>query len=124
MKKGYYVKGVFVAEGSELDLELKRERKASSQTDPDKPSRTEMKAQSDALQLLGTQLLGLRSDLLVPLALPEALLQALAEYQRLSNFEAKRRHTQYVGKLMRKLSPEQIEAIRRLLPAKARGASK
>ena len=42
LKKGYFVKGKFVAEGSELDLELKRELKGS-----DTPSRTDRKRESD-----------------------------------------------------------------------------
>jgi len=38
-KKGYFVQGQFVAEGSELDFELKRELKGGS----DEPSRTDLK---------------------------------------------------------------------------------
>jgi ribosome-associated protein len=58
-KKGYFVQGQFVAEGSELDLELKRELKGGS----DEPSRTELKRESDELQKLGESLLTLRADL-------------------------------------------------------------
>ena len=71
-RKGYYVRGQFVAEGSELDQELRREQLA------DGPSKTELKAQSAELQALGEQLLGLRANLLEPLALPARLLDALA----------------------------------------------
>ena len=60
-KKGYFVRGQFVAEGSELDLELKRDLKGG-----DEPSKTELKAQSTELQGLGEDLLGLRSDLGIP----------------------------------------------------------
>ena len=68
-KKGYYVKGVFVAEGSERDLELKAELKGTwDQT------RTDLKKESDALQELGEALLGLRPKLLARLQLPEKLL--------------------------------------------------
>ena len=42
-RKGYYVRGQFVAEGSELDEELRREQLA------DGPSKTELKAQSAEL---------------------------------------------------------------------------
>ena len=52
-KKGYFVRGHFVAEGSELDLELKAELKGT----PD-ASRTDQKRESDALQDLGKDLLG------------------------------------------------------------------
>jgi len=122
MKKGYYVKGHFVADGSERDLELKRERKAISQIDPDKPTRTEMKAASDALQKLGIELIALRDDLLASLGLPETLVKAIEEHNRITHREGKRRLVQFVGKLMRKLDDEQLNAIRNAFKAQARGA--
>ena len=75
-KKGYFVQGQFVAEGSELDLELKRELKGGS----DEPSRTELKRESDELQKLGESLLTLRADLMAKVDLPEKLVEAVAEY--------------------------------------------
>jgi ribosome-associated protein len=59
LKKGYFVRGEFVAEGSERDLELKRELKGT-----DELSRTELKRESAELQKLGEDLLTLRADLL------------------------------------------------------------
>ena len=70
-KKGYFVSGQFVAEGSELDLELKRELKGS-----DAPSRTELKRESAELQKLGEDLLDLRADLMARLTLPDKLIDA------------------------------------------------
>ena len=105
-KKGYFVKGQFVAEGSELDLELKAELKGTWDS-----SRTDMKRESDALQKLGEDLLNLRSDLLARLQLSDKLLDALAEARRITNFEGKRRQMQYIGKIMRKLEESQITAI-------------
>ena len=70
-KRGYYVKGHFVPEGSELDLELKAELKGTTEK-----SRTDLKRESDALQALGEQLLTLRADLLAGLNLSEKLLDA------------------------------------------------
>ena len=58
-RKGYFVRGQFVAEGSELDLELKRELKGGLEV-----SKTDLKRESAQLQSLGEQLLVLRSDLL------------------------------------------------------------
>ena len=57
-KKGYFVRGQFVAEGSELDLELKRELKGT-----DAASKTDLKRESTELQELGEALLALRADL-------------------------------------------------------------
>ena len=50
-KRGYFVRGQFVAEGSELDLELKRQSKGDPET-----SKTDLKRESAALQDLGEQL--------------------------------------------------------------------
>ncbi|MDO5086627.1 MAG: ribosome biogenesis factor YjgA [Comamonadaceae bacterium] len=108
-RKGYFVRGQFVAEGSELDQELKRELKG------DAPSKTELKAQSAELQALGEALLTLRPALREPLALPARLLDALEELARITDFEGKRRQSQYVGKLMRQLDEEEVAAIRAAL---------
>lgn len=107
--KGYFIAGHFVAEGSERDLELRREREAGG------PSRSEKKRESDELQALGTELLGLRAGLLDPLPLPDKLRDALAEARRITNFEGKRRQMQYVGKLMRQLDEATLEAARAAL---------
>ena len=110
LKKGYYVKGQFVAEGSALDLEFKRELKGS-----DEPTRTDLKRESDAQQKLGEDLLSLRPDLLAKLGLPEKLLDAVTEAKRLTDFEAIRRQMQFIGKLMRKLDQATLDAIRTAL---------
>src|ERR1700709_1482291 len=85
-KKGYFVRGQFVAEGSELDLELKAELKGT-----DEASRTDLKRESTELQKLGESLLTLRADLMDRLALPEKLADAIVEARRITNFEGKRR---------------------------------
>ena len=113
--KGYFVRGQFVAEGSELDEQLKRELHGEG------PSKTDLKAQSAELQELGQQLLGLRADLREPLDLPTRLLDALAELARIKDFEGRRRQAQYVGKLMRQLDEAQIAAIRTAIDAQRQG---
>ena len=107
LKKGYFVKGKFVAEGSELDLELKRELKGT-----DDKSRTDLKRESTELQKLGEDLLTLRPELLKRLELPDKLLEAIAEYKRITNFEGRRRLMQFIGKRMRQLEPAKHDAIR------------
>lgn len=118
-KKGYYVRGEFVAEGSELDLELKRELKGTNEA-----SRTELKRESEELQKLGAELLTLRADLLNGLDLPEKLLEALLDAKRITNFEGKRRQLQFIGKLMRKLEPDILEAARAALQAQHQGSAR
>ena len=110
LKKGYFVKGQFVAEGSELDLEYKRELKGT-----DDATRTDLKRESTELQKLGEDLLTLRAELMTRLALPEKLTEAVAEAKRISNFEGKRRQMQFIGKLMRKLDAAQLDGIRTAL---------
>jgi ribosome-associated protein len=116
-KKGYFVKGQFVAEGSELDLELKAEQTGGA------PSRTELKKESTELQKLGEDLLTLRSDLMQGLDLPESLVTALDAVRRISNFEGRRRQMQYVGKLMRQLEPETLQAVRDALDEQRGGSA-
>ena len=116
-KKGYYVKGHFVAEGSELDLELRAEQTGGE------PSRTELKKESAELQKVGEALLTLRSDLMERLDLPESLLTALEELRRITNFEGRRRQLQYVGKLMRQLEPDTQQAIRDALEEQRSGSA-
>jgi ribosome-associated protein len=110
LKKGYYVRGQFVAEGSALDLEYKRELKGT-----DEPTRTDLKRESDEQQKLGEDMLTLRNDVMARLELPEKLMDAVAEAKRLTDFEAIRRQMQFIGKLMRKLQPETLDAIRAAL---------
>jgi ribosome-associated protein len=116
-KKGYYVKGHFVAEGSELDLELRAEQTGGE------PSRTELKKESTELQKLGEALLTLRADLMERIDLPEGLVTALAELKRITNFEGRRRQLQYVGKLMRQLEPQTLQSVRDALEEQRGGSA-
>jgi ribosome-associated protein len=116
-KKGYFVKGHFVAEGSELDLLLRAEQTGGE------PSRTELKKESAELQKLGEALLTLRADLLERLDLPEKLLTALEDLRRISNFEGRRRQLQFVGKLMRGLEEDTHQSIRDALVEQHSGSA-
>lgn len=115
-KPGYFVKGRFVAQGSELDCALQAERRGTPAA-----SRSELKRASNALQALGKDLLGLPAERLPALGLPADLLQALAEAGRITDFEGRRRQLQYVGKIMRRLDPAQVEAAHQALAAQHAG---
>ena len=117
-KKGYFVKGHFVAEGSELDQELKLAMKWGQTT-----SKTDAKRESEELQQLGQQLLELRGDLFKPLPLPDKLADALADAKRITNFEGKRRQMQFIGKLMRHLDEDTLQAVRHALELQRLGHS-
>jgi ribosome-associated protein len=115
-KKGYFVRGQFVAEGSELDLELKRELKGS-----DAASKTDLKRESAELQALGEALLDLRAGLFDKLDLGDKLKDAIEEARRITNFEGKRRQMQFIGKLMRGLDAATIDTVRIALDEQNRG---
>lgn len=118
LKKGYFVRGEFVAEGSERDIELKAELKGT-----DDQSRTDLKRESNELQKLGEALLTLRADLLERLPLSDKFRDAIADAKRITNFEGKRRQMQFIGKLMRKLEPEEVDAVRAALDEQANGSA-
>lgn len=107
-RKGYYVEGKFVAEGSVADEQLREEAQAGS-------SRTRRKHASEKLQQVGESLLTLRADLLAALPLPENLRDAILDGKRSASFGAKRRHVQLIGKLMRHLDAETLEAVQAAL---------
>ena len=122
-KKGYFVRGQFVAEGSELDLELKAELKGTEGL-----SRTDRKKDSDERQDLGVEMLTLRHDLSERVHaqghVTDQLREALAEARRITNFEGKRRQMQYVGKLMRKLSEASVDAVKDALNEQRMGSTR
>ncbi len=118
-KKGYFVKGQFVAEGSELDLELKRELKGGLEI-----SRTDLKRESTELQALGEQLMDLRAGLFTALPLSDKLVEAIKDAKRITNFEGKRRQMQFVGKLMRQLDEATLQAVREALDVQRHGSAK
>jgi ribosome-associated protein len=75
--------------------------------------RSARKRASHELTELGEELLRLRPGQLAALALPERLEDAVAEARRLTSFGAKRRQAQFIGKLMRKLSEDEVAAVRK-----------
>jgi ribosome-associated protein len=117
--KGYFVRGHFVALGSELDLELKRELKGS-----DDMSKTDLKKYSDSLQELGESLLTLRADLMKRLDLSEKLVDAVNDAKKITNFEGRRRQMQYIGKLMRGVSEATLAEVEAALDEQNKGSAK
>ena len=118
LKKGYFVRGEFVAEGSARDIELKAELKGTSEQ-----SRTELKRESTELQKLGEDLLTLRPELMARLELSDKLRDAVLEAKRITNFEGKRRQMQFIGKLMRLLEPAVLDDVRTVLAEQHSGSA-
>ena len=72
------------------------------------PSKSQRKRDMTALQRLGARLVGLTPEQLDRLGLAEPLRDALAFAPKVTSHEGRRRHMQYIGKLMRNVDPEPI----------------
>ena len=87
--------------------------------DPDEfyggPSKSQRKRDMIALQKLGGQLVEQSVERIQKAPIPEDLRKAVLECQRIKNHEGHRRQLQYIGKLMRKLQENEVEAIKQQL---------
>lgn len=88
---------------------------------PEKPSKTQRKREVEALQALGETLLNFKPAKLESLNLPDELMAALIEAHRIPRKKAERRQNQYIGRLMRGLDQETLEAIHQFLALRQRG---
>jgi ribosome-associated protein len=90
--------------------------KSTDQTDADEspqydgPSKSQLKRESTALQDMGAELVTLSAGQLKKIDMPEALLIAVREAQRITKNGAIRRQRQYIGKLMRDVDVGPIKA--------------
>jgi ribosome-associated protein len=77
--------------------------------DDEGPSKSELKRQSTALQQLGESLVQLTEKQLAKIPIEdERLLLAIQETRRIKSNNARRRHMQFIGRLMRDIDPEPI----------------
>src|SRR5437867_4043758 len=86
------------------------EKLPPAETEDNEPSKTRRKAEMQALQDLGGALVGLSPSKLALLDLPERLADAIAEAQRITSHEGRRRQMQFIGRLMRDVDAGPIEA--------------
>jgi ribosome-associated protein len=77
---------------------------------PERPSKSQLKREMDALQALGARLIELGKERLAKIDMPDELREAVRDAQRFTKHEAKRRQLQYIGRLMRNLDPTPIQA--------------
>ncbi len=78
--------------------------------DGDRPSKTQRKKEMHALQALGQQLVDLSREQLARIDLPGELREAIEFAHRVTSHEGRRRHLQYIGKLMRQVDADEIRA--------------
>jgi ribosome-associated protein len=83
---------------------------ADGAEDRERPSKTQRKKDMHALQALGQQLVDLSRDQLARIDLPEELREAIDFAHRVTSHEGRRRHMQYIGKLMRQVDADEVRA--------------
>ncbi|MGB1950905.1 MAG: ribosome biogenesis factor YjgA [Marinobacter sp.] len=79
------------------------------------PSKSQLKRESHALQDIGKRMLELSNDQLDTLTISDTLRAAIEESRRIRQNEAKRRHLQYIGKVIRQ--EDDPEGLRRAIDA-------
>lgn len=89
----------------------------------DRPSKSELKRQSNDLQKLGEQLVDAPRDRVKRVPMPEDVRDAILQCQTITNHEGRRRALQFVGKKMRTLDEEEVAVIQRTIDS-WKGASK
>ncbi|MCW4151617.1 DUF615 domain-containing protein [Halomonas sp. 18H] len=77
----------------------------------ERPSKSQQKREMHALQTLGEQLIAMSEAERARFPLSDELLAAIQETGRIRAREARRRHMQYIGKLMRKEDLDGIQAV-------------
>lgn len=91
---------------------------------PEAPSKSELKRRMLALQDLGESLLALNEQQLAAIPIgDERLLEALRECRRITSNSARKRHLQYIGKLMRDIEAAPIELALNRLHEERRGTA-
>lgn len=78
---------------------------------PEEKSKSQIKREMEALQSLGQRLTELNSEQLNQVPMDDTLDDAIREFQRLKKNEAKRRQMQYIGRVMRSIDEQHIDAI-------------
>lgn len=78
-------------------------------------SKSQLKREMQELQELGKQMLELSTEQLNTLPITDTLQRAILESHRIRQHEARRRHLQYIGKVIRQ--EEDIDTIRRAIEA-------
>jgi ribosome-associated protein len=89
----------------------------------ERPSKSELKRQSDALQKMGETLVEAPRDRVKRVPMPEDVLEAILACQQITNHEGRRRQMQYVGKKMRTLDEAEVAEIQKAIDS-WKGASK
>lgn len=74
----------------------------------ERPSKTQLKKEMHELQALGERLTELSAEQLARIELPDAVREAVVFDRSVTSHEGRRRHRQYLGKLMRQVDADQV----------------
>lgn len=77
----------------------------------ERPSKSQLKREMHALQALGETLIAMRPAERARFPLSDDMLRAIEETSRIRSHEGRRRHMQYVGKLIRKEDLTAIQGV-------------
>lgn len=93
-----------------MQYHSRTDNETAADTEEDEVSKTQVKQAMLALQELGEALIALKKTELENLALPEKLFDAVLEAQKIKHWGALKRQKQYIGRLMRDVDAEPIQA--------------
>ncbi len=77
----------------------------------ERPSKSQLKREMHALQALGETLIAMKPAERARFPLSDDMLRAIEETSRIRSHEGRRRHMQYVGKLIRKEDLTAIQGV-------------
>lgn len=97
------------------------ETAAPATDDEARPSKSQRKREMHDLQVLGAALAELPPDRLAATSMPDALRDAIDEYNRTRSHEGRRRQMQYIGKQMRQAD---VESLREAVAAVRLGSAR
>ena len=88
----------------------------------DRPSKSQIKRELQALQDLGKEMTKLGAETLNKIPLPEDVREAIDEYAKMKSFGAQRRQLQLIGKRMNGLDPEKVRTAIDIATGESRAA--
>ena len=83
-------------------------------------SKSQQKREAQAMQALGQQLCELRAEQVESLPMSDRLRSGIDEYHRIRSHEARRRHLQYIGKIIRQ---EDVDTLTRRVEGMIAGSA-
>ncbi len=88
----------------------------------DRPSKSQIKRELDALQALGKEMTGLAAETLNRIPLPDEVREAIDEFKKMRSFGAQRRQLQLIGKKMSNLDYNKVRTAIDLATGESKAA--